>query len=54
MTILIHFHQSQYRVFKAYYTQRVQAHLRPEFPNLVSYGRFVQLMPRVLALKYSC
>lgn len=50
MTILIHFHQSQYRTFKAYYTQHVQPHLRAEFPNLVSYGRFVQLIPRVLAL----
>jgi hypothetical protein len=50
MTILIHFHQSHYRTFKAYYTQYVQKHLRREFPALVSYGRFVQLMPRVLAL----
>jgi hypothetical protein len=50
MTILIHFHQSHYRTFKAYYTQHVCVHLRGEFPHLVSYGRFVQLMPRVLAL----
>lgn len=50
MTILIHFHQSQYRTFKAYYTYYVQRHLGSEFPHLVSYGRFVQLIPRVLAL----
>jgi hypothetical protein len=50
MTILIHFHQSHYRTFKAYYTQQVSVHLRGEFPTLVSYGRFVQLMPRVLGL----
>lgn len=50
MTILIHFHQSQYRTFKAYYTHYVQVYLGSEFPNLVSYGRFVQLIPRVLAL----
>lgn len=50
MTILIHFHQSQYRTFKAYYTRYVQVHLGSEFPGLVSYGRFVQLLPRVLAL----
>lgn len=50
MTLLIHFHQSQYRTFKAYYTQHVQVHLCGEFPNLVSYGRFVQLIPRVLGL----
>ena len=49
MTILIHFHQSQYRTFKAYYSQHVQGYLRREFPNLVSYGRFVQLMPCVFA-----
>src|SRR3954465_15366303 len=49
MTILIHFHQSQYRTFKAYYMQHVQVHLRSEFPKLVSYGRFVQLMPRVFS-----
>lgn len=50
MTILIHFHQSHYRTFKAYYMQHVHVHLRREFPHLVSYGRFVQLTPRVLAL----
>jgi hypothetical protein len=50
MTILIYFHQSQYRTFKAYYTEHVQGHLRSEFPRLVSYARFVQLTPRVLPL----
>jgi hypothetical protein len=50
MTILIHFHQSQYRTFKAYYSQHVQKYLQTEFPKLVGYGRFVQLMPRVFAL----
>lgn len=48
MTLLIHFHQSHYRSFKAYYCEHVQAHLRSEFPNLVSYPRFVALMPRAL------
>jgi hypothetical protein len=48
MTIIIHFHQSHYRHFKAYYTEYVQVRLRWEFPPLVGYGRFVQLMPRVL------
>jgi hypothetical protein len=48
MTIMIHFHQSHYRHFKAYYTQYVQVRLRSEFPQLVGDGRFVQLMPRVL------
>ena len=44
MTIIIWFHQSHYRDFKAFYTQYVQ-HLRAEFPQLVSYNRFVELMP---------
>ena len=48
MTLIIHFHQSHYRNFKSYYTEYVQAHLQTAFPNLVSYPRFVGLMPRTL------
>ena len=48
LTIMIHFHQSQYRNFKAYYQQHVAVYLRGEFPRLISYGRFVQRMPRLL------
>ena len=48
MTIIIHFHQSNYRHFKAYYTEHVKVHLRSEFPSLVSYNRFVELMPDAL------
>jgi hypothetical protein len=48
MTLLIHFHQSHYRTFKAYYTEHVQVHLRREFPHLVSYSRFVTLIPAML------
>lgn len=48
MTLLVHFHQTQYRTFKAYYTQHVMQHLRGHFPNLVGYTRFVELMPRAL------
>ena len=48
MTILIHFHQSHYRTFKAYYTEHVQVHLTQEFPHLVSYTRFVALIPKML------
>jgi hypothetical protein len=47
MTILIHFHQSHYRTFKAYDTEYVQVHLSSEFPCLVSYQRFVALIPSV-------
>ena len=45
MTILIYFHQSHYRNFKAYYTEHVCQRLKGEFPNLVTYERFVVLMP---------
>jgi hypothetical protein len=48
MTILIHFHQSRYRTFKAYYTEHVQVHLAKEFPHLVSYPRFVALIPQMM------
>lgn len=46
MTIAIHFHQSGYRFFKSYYQNHVQQYLREEFPDLVSYPRFVTLMSR--------
>jgi hypothetical protein len=48
MTIVIYFHQSHYRDFKNYYRQYVTIHLENEFPNLVSYNRFVELMPSIL------
>jgi DDE family transposase len=48
MTILILFQQSGYRTFKGYYTHDVQTQLRAEFPHLVSYTRFVALIPRVV------
>jgi hypothetical protein len=48
MTILILFHQSHYRDFKAFYCQEVLTHLHTEFPGLVSYTRFVEFIPSVL------
>ena len=48
MTIMILFHQSCYRNFKGYYNAHVKIHLKKEFPTLVSYSRFVQLMPRMI------
>ena len=48
MTILILFHQSHYRTFKVFYTEHVQGHLHREFPTLVSYTRFVELLPTIL------
>ena len=54
MTILIHFHQSHYRTFKAYYTEYVLIHRWAEFPALVSYNRFVELTPSVLVPLSPC
>ena len=48
MTILIAFHQSHYRDFKAYYAQLVLKSWCSEFPTLVSYTRFVEYIPSVL------
>lgn len=48
MTIAILLQQSHYRTFKAFYTEHVQAHLHAEFPRLVSYTRFIELLPRFL------
>ena len=48
MTLFIWFHQSQYRTFKAFYQHHVCRHLRGAFPRLVSYGRFVELIPSAL------
>jgi hypothetical protein len=48
MTIVIHFHQARYRDFKTYYTKHVQVFLRAEFPQLVSYARFIQRLPTIL------
>ncbi len=48
MTILILFHQSHYRTFKAFYTEHVCVELHSEFPHLVSYTRFVEFFPSAL------
>ena len=48
LTLLVYFHWSHYRTFKQYYTEYVAVHLRPYFPHLVSYQRFVELLPRAL------
>jgi hypothetical protein len=48
MTIIVWFQQSGYRTFKDFYCKEVCQHLRDEFPQLVSYNRFVELMPSAL------
>lgn len=48
MTITIYFHLSGYRTFKTYYKEHVSTVLKPYFPELVSYNRFVELMQEAL------
>lgn len=50
MMILVHYHQAGYRTFKGYYQRPVAVFLKGYFPQLPSYQRFIELMPRVLLL----
>lgn len=50
MTLLIAFHQSGYRTSKHFYQRHVCLYWHAEFPNLVSYSRFVQLKKEILTL----
>ncbi len=47
MTILIAFQTSGYRTFKDFY-HYLLAHHRHDFPDMVSYDRFVYLIPRAI------
>ena len=47
MTILVCYHFGTYRNFKEYYLNCIRGQFRQEFPDTVSYNRFVELMPRV-------
>jgi GTP cyclohydrolase II len=44
-TLVIAFHGSGFRTFKAFYTLQVLPHWNKAFPELVSYNRFIELMP---------
>ena len=48
MTIVIYFHLMCYRNIKHYYLFHVCEHMQSEFPDLVSYNRFVELMQKAL------
>ena len=48
MTIVVSFHMSHYRDFKNYYLRYVSLVYKNEFPNLLSYTRFLAVMPRVI------
>lgn len=64
MTICVLFHLSGYRTFQWYYTRFIQKDCHKFFPKLVSYNRFVELMPyaampltlfvQAIATKSSC
>ena len=48
MTILILFHSDHYRDLKHYYINHVKKHMKSEFPQTVSYNRFVELQKKVV------
>ncbi len=48
MTIIIHFHQLRFRDFKTYYVVDVLGHVCNEFPQALSYQRFVERMAAAL------
>ena len=59
VTITVLFHLSGIRTFKHFYINYVQKQLQDEFPNTVSYNRFVELMqsnllPLTLYMKTCC
>jgi len=55
ITIIIFYHQSGYKTFKWFYQRYVCKRMRQEFPKLVSYNRFIELLPDVLMpLAVSC
>ena len=48
MTILILFHSGHYRDLKHYYINHIKKHMKDEFPQTVSYNRFVELQKKVV------
>ena len=48
MTILIYYHEKNYKNFKSYYTEYVMTELYGDFPDLVSYNRFIEFAPRAM------
>lgn len=48
MTIVVLFQGSGYRNFKTFYKNHVSQQLHDMFPDLLSYNRFVQIMPKII------
>lgn len=51
--ILVLFHSNTFRYFKHFYLFYVCRELEEEFPNLLSYTRFVECVPRMAAQLFS-
>lgn len=52
MTIVIYYHLSGYKCFKYFYLRDILTNYRNFFPNIVSYNRFIELIPRVIIPLY--
>ena len=48
VSLLVAYHQSGYRTFKWFYQHYVQKYWQSAFPTLLSYSRFVELIPQLL------
>ena len=48
ITLIVFYHQSGYRTFKWFYERHVCKNRTKEFPTLVSYNRFIELLPDIL------
>lgn len=46
ITLLVYYHHSGYKNFQYYYERLVLTQLKTYFPRLVSYHRFLELLPR--------
>ena len=59
ITLVVWFHLQGYRCLKHFYIHHVQKHMTAEFPDTVSYNRFVELqqkalVPMTLFLQFCC
>jgi len=52
MTILVLYHESDYKTLKGFYLREIALRYRKEFPGLVSYNRFVELQRRCVLPLY--
>jgi hypothetical protein len=48
ITLLVYYHLSGYRTFKWFYQNYVRKHWWSAFPKLLSYNRFIELIPKII------